>query len=304
MKEANALFLFCEGSHDVGFCYLVFKYLFGLKTFKEKFSRYPAPLHKLLAQNLQKHTASDLSLDMAHKFFLPDRTLIDASEQQLVLLFNIGGKTQLKNPQEFLSDFLPLYVEKQTFAEDAESILADTHYLFLFDADYDPWEQIVSSCHDAMKQIDGKDFIEQDFDQNEATPCGATSENKAVYVLGDSADNTGTLENILLPIYRDGQQELIDKSRQFIDDAFTWNTEQDDGAKNIAVKARRTKAIITSAGQGKKPGRPMTAIIQDNILGAKQCFVDSVPVQLFADFIEDFAGIKKNHRTWASWRQW
>ncbi|MBW1649678.1 MAG: hypothetical protein JRJ44_03165 [Deltaproteobacteria bacterium] len=75
MEKINALIIFCEGAHDVAFCRLAFKYHFNINKINWKFSEYPAPLNQLFKTNIKKHAAKDMSLDMAHKFFLPDKTL-------------------------------------------------------------------------------------------------------------------------------------------------------------------------------------------------------------------------------------
>jgi len=289
MKEIDTLFLFCEGPHDVAFCYLVMKYCFGLETVKDKFSKYPAPLHILLPQNMQNHVAGDLSLDMAHKFFLPDRTMTNGDQH--VLLFNMGGKTKVENPKQFLSAFLTLNAQKKTFSKNAKSILGDVRYLFLYDADHDPVPKILNDCHNAFNIIDEKKFIANPFVPWPVSPCAGTSGDTAVYILGDSTTGKGTLEDILLPIYQANQPEWCEKSEQFINDCFDWKLGLGNAQQQIAAKAKKTKALITTAGQGKKPGRPMTAIIQDDVLGSEANFLGNHSIKQFAKFIHDFAKI-------------
>lgn len=96
----KALIIFCEGSHDVAFCKLVFRKLLKSEHFEHKFSSFPAPLNDLFKASLEKHLLQDMSLDMAHKFFLPDAVLKLKKEsvEWLVLLFNCGGKDRTKKP--------------------------------------------------------------------------------------------------------------------------------------------------------------------------------------------------------------
>ncbi len=75
MEKINTLLVFCEGPHDVAFCRLVFKFCFEINKISWKFSEYPSPFNQLFKASMEKHAAQDMSLDMAHKFFLPDRTL-------------------------------------------------------------------------------------------------------------------------------------------------------------------------------------------------------------------------------------
>ena len=287
MREINVLFLFCEGPHDVAFCYLVMKYCFGMKTVKDNFSLYPSPLHRLLPQNLKKHAAGDMSLDMAHKFFLPDRTV--ANGDVYVLLFNMGGKTRIDNPKEFLSSFLPLYESRAMFSKDAESMVRDVRYLFLYDADHEPATKIFTDCQVNFEYIEDLLFITQQFNSSPKNPGAAVSADKGVYVLGDTNTGKGTLEDILLPIYTKTQIDWCEKAKTFIDDAFSFQSEHRNEQQHIAARAKKTKAVITAAGQGKRPGRPMSAIIQDNVLGSIENFRASEPVRKFADFVHEFA---------------
>lgn len=287
MQDVNALFLFCEGPHDVAFCYLVMKYFFGMHTVKDNFSSYPSPLHKLLPQNLRKHAAGDMSLDMAHKFFLPDRTVVD--EDNYALLFNMGGKTRIDNPKKFLSSFLTLYENRKTFSKDAEGMIREVRYLFLYDADHEPATKIFADCQINFSNIDDRPFMSKQFDLSPGNPGAAVNGDKGVYVLGDTDTRKGTLEDILLPIYSKTQIDWCKKADSFVDDAFSFQTGADNEQQCIAAKAKKAKAVITAAGQGEKPGRPMAAIIQDDVLGSKENFLASKPVRKFADFIHEFA---------------
>lgn len=287
MREINTLLLFCEGPHDVAFCYLVMKHCFGMRTVKDNFSSYPSPLHKLLPQNLKKHASGDMSLDMAHKFFLPDRTVTNGDDY--VLLFNMGGKTRIDNPKKFLSSFLPLYENRATFSKDAESIASDVRYLFLYDADHENATKIFSDCRINFENINEVSFITRQFEPSPENPGAAVSDDKGVYVLGDPDTGKGTLEDILLPIYEKTQKDWCEKAGSFVDDTFSFKTGQGNDKQNIAARAKKAKAVITAAGQGKRPGRPMAAIIQDDVLGTMTNFLTSIPVQKFADFLQEFA---------------
>lgn len=91
MSEVKALLVFCEGSHDIAFVQQVLKLCLGFHFVKWKFSEYPSPFNSLFKKSVQDHAAGDLSLDMAHKFFLPDSVL--QKSEHLVLLFNSGDSS-------------------------------------------------------------------------------------------------------------------------------------------------------------------------------------------------------------------
>ncbi|MEK7991099.1 MAG: hypothetical protein VSS52_008855 [Thiotrichaceae bacterium] len=138
-KYFQALLVFCEGSHDIALLNLVFKKIFKFEKVAWKFSEYPAPFDNLFAENVRSHAQEDLSLDMAHKFFLPDNVL--DKDDNIILLFNAGGKTQATKVKEFLSNYLVLQESAATFPTNNTAI-KQARYLFLYDADDDGIEKM------------------------------------------------------------------------------------------------------------------------------------------------------------------
>lgn len=70
--DINASLIFCEGAHDVIFVRKLLKLLMNYQDQNIKFSELPSPFNSLFKKSVEKHAADDLSLNMAHKFFLPD----------------------------------------------------------------------------------------------------------------------------------------------------------------------------------------------------------------------------------------
>lgn len=288
----NALLVFCEGPHDVAFCRLIFKYCFNIKTVNWKFSEYPSPLNQVFKTSMQKHAAQDMSLDMAHKFLLPDRTLCDENGTFMVLLFNTGGKQKKENPKLFLADFLVLLEKAETFSDGADKFLAETKYLFVYDADHENTQDVFQFCRNNFSQIEDTNFINEDFLPVADNAFAASIDNKAVYIWGDTTSNKGTLEDILLPLFEAQTHELLNNAAQFVDKCFTWDLDNPKEKSKYAACSNRKKAIISSAGQGKRPGRPMSAIVNDNVLGSKRGFITDMSVKKFANFLSRFANIE------------
>ncbi|MDM8535489.1 hypothetical protein QUF70_01910 [Desulfobacterales bacterium HSG17] len=296
MEDVKALFIFCEGPHDVAFCRLIFKYCFNIKTVKWKFSKYPSPLSQIFKQNMKNHAAQDMSLDMAHKFFLPDKTLADEKENQIVLLFNSGGKTKPENPKLFLANYLSLIDEAGTLPDDIdniEKVINDTKYLFIYDADHEAAPTVFQNCKNSFSHIEDTHFIKENFIPLSENHLFVITENKAVYIWRNSDTKKGTLEDILIPLFSSHSKEKLDNAEKYVDESFEWEINHDQEIMKYASIAKRNKAIISSAGQGRKPGRPMSAMIDDNIFAAKKDFQENKSVQDFADFICNFAGLEK-----------
>ena len=66
---------------------------------------------------MQRHAAQDLSLDMAHKFFLPD--CVFQKNYFLILVFNAGGSSQVDKVKVLLKKFLTLLAQSATFLDNS-----------------------------------------------------------------------------------------------------------------------------------------------------------------------------------------
>jgi len=295
MSATKALFIFCEGPHDVAFVQQIFKYCFDAEKAKGtegdglKFSEYPAPFNQLFRTSVEKHAAKDLSLDMTHKFFLPDRTLV--KDDWLILLFNAGGAKQISKVKLFLKDFITLYKAASVFPQDAVSNISEAKYLFLYDVDHKtPTEVAIwmqnqfAVIEDTEWKLDKWSIINND--------RGIIQNEKALYVWAGK-NGKGTLEAILFSIYKVSSTKLLEKSQTFVEDAFSWNFEENSLKQKYKKKAEKLKAVLCAAGQGKRPGRPLSAIINDNILGSKSDILKAQLVQDFVEFLHEFTQITK-----------
>jgi len=289
MEEKKALLVFCEGAHDVAFVRQVFKLFFGIDKVEWKFSQYPSPFNSLFQTNVEKHAARDLSLDMAYKFFLPDWTL--AKDDRLILLFNSGGKTAYKKRvKEFLGDFLPLFSKAEVFANGASSFVNESKYLFLFDADHQSPQSVIAKAKDDLSSVGNTNWRMDAVCVSNNDTFGGISTDKAVYIWANSSGK-GTLEEIILPLFETEQEELIKRATAFVNDSFDWKTYPRDTEKACAEIARKKKAIITTAGQRKKPGGSMSVILDQGKFVSELTFRKNKKVLSFVKFVSEFIGV-------------
>lgn len=290
MREVNALLVFCEGAHDVAFVQQVLKLCLDFEKVEWKFSDYPMPFNALFKTSVQNHAAQDLSLDMAHKFFLPDCVFQDKKEQHIILVFNTGGKTQIEKVKLLLKSFLPLLVQSAVFSDNSTAIVTQAKYLFLYDADHIGTTKLFKEIKQNFETIDDEptwSFSDWTFSAN---PFGAIAENKAAYIWGANTQN-GTLEDLLLPMFENDQKEFIENAKHFVDSTFFWETKATKLEHRFAEIADRKKAIITCTGQRKKSGYSMNVIIGQAKLINKETFKNNDTVKSFASFIEQFVAI-------------
>lgn len=276
--EVKILVIFCEGAHDVTFVYKMFENCLSFKSSKLKFSEYPFPFNKLFNSSIRNHADKDLSLDMAHKFFLPGRVLIKG--QQWVLLFNAGGDGQIKRLQAYLSAILlleddPEYDNSQKFDDFID-------FLFVYDADQIGVEKRVKKTKKDFEQIDGDSFIAGDFKSSQRSQYGYIYDNKAVFVWGENTKQ-GTLEDWLIPMYQQTHSNNLAKAYLTLDNMFEWGG-------TIAKQSKRHKAAITVLGQKQRPGASMAVVLGDETLLNKETYQASENVKGFVEFINEFTG--------------
>ncbi|SDU50098.1 DUF3226 domain-containing protein [Pseudomonas mandelii] len=283
----KALMIFCEGPHDVAFVKKIMESIFSFQRVAWKFSEYPSPFNQLFKSSVDKHAARDMALDMAHKFFLPDQVF--KRNNDLVLLFNSGGKEQIAKIKELLSDVVPMLNNASVFLQGATEFVSETKYLFFYDADDIGAARVRSEAFAAFEEvIEGERWMLSPWDQDTSNPFAAISDNKAIYIWGETPER-GTLEDLLHPIFAVENSECIERAEHYIDGAFSWDLGSGELKRSVAEIARRKKAIITAIGQRKKPGSSMNVVLEQAKLISNQTLRESRSVNDLVVFIEKFA---------------
>ena len=288
-RDVTALLAFCEGSHDVAFVRRVLRSCLNFEKVDWRFSEFPSPLNSLFKANVNRHAAQDLSLDMAHKFYLPDHVL--RRDDRVVLLFNSGGKTKWNQTRNFLGEYLDLLDQAQTFPGDAGTVVAKSLVLFLYDADSDGPEQIRNQLKLQFSNIGERSWLASGWKPDPDNAVAATASDIASYVwCGD--DGVGTLEDLLIPIHRLSDAKRAGEAERCLDGLFQWETGHDIAIRRIAERARRSKAVITLLGQREKPGMSQHVMIGQTQTMKEGDFVSDGRVTAFAGFVARFLGLE------------
>ena len=293
MSEVKALLVFCEGPHDVAFVQKVLTLCLGFEKMTWKFSQYPSPFNSLFKMSVQDHAAGDLTLDMAHKFFLPDSVLQKSDHKHLVLLFNSGGSSNIKEVKSLLKGFLSLLEQSSVFPDNSTAIVTQAKYLFIYDADHNGTTKLFKKIKNDFESIDEQStWFFNELNMLSHNHFAALADDKAAYIWGENIQ-TGTLEDILLPMVEKDQKEIVEKAINFIDNPlFKWETSSTDTQRKIAQISKWKKAVITCVGQKKYSGASLKVIIEDKDKGEKlikdNTFKDDPKAKDFADFIAEF----------------
>lgn len=286
----NALLIFCEGPHDSAFVRMILKNLMGFQVKCLKFSEMPSPFHRLFETAVKTHAAQDMSLDMTHKFFLPDTVLL--KEDQIVFIYNCGGKNQYEKIRSLLRTYIPLLGQAKTFSQGAEKIANSIKYLFLYDIDADGIGVVADKLAHEFGQIDETTFIAHPWEESKSV-YGRVANDKAFFVWGGTPDK-GTLEDLLLPMvdFSKENKYILHKAKIMMKYVFTWETEHQDTERAIAEIERYHKAVLTTVGQRKKPGSSLNVILEQSGLITNDALKACEITAGFVQFIEGFLKVK------------
>lgn len=287
----KVILIFAEGAHDVAFVKLALQYGCGLPVnLGLTIDSLPTPIDKIFRQIVKDHFYDGFSLDMAHKFLLPDCVI--KFENGYFFLFNTGGMSKYSVVKKLVSRIL--YQLKQSGQEN-DFNESDLKFVFTYDADYRGENRTIEEVKNNLFPITPKDcgFDELDLGSDNEILLDQSSANVNYYVW-KASNGFGTLEDVLLPIYQLSHSDLLAKTDAFICENFSSDfsfnpeglTEHD-----VAKKADKIKAQITIAGQGKKASKPATAIINDNVLGTKRDFVQDAFVSQLIAFLKGLCEI-------------
>lgn len=287
----KVVLMFSEGAHDVAFLKLILEWCLNIKHIeKAKISEFPNPLNEYFQSTMKNYAMGDLTLDMANKFFLPN--LVFKTDNAFILLFNSGGEKKIKDLKPFLGDLF----SNLEIPNGAYDFTRDDLYLFFsYDADENAPHDVITKMNKLLFPIKNTDsIIESEEIEKELYPlqnleyedCSAKKDKLFFYVWTKN-NKSGTLEDILLPIFAKDKPDLIKKSNEFVNKNFSKLVYSEPvETKDIPKKANNLKATYTIAGQGEKPERPLSAILMDHVLCEEITFTNDPKIKEFCEFLK------------------
>jgi len=264
MEEKKSVLIFCEGPHDVALVSLILKKLLNASEFSDKFSALPSPFDKLFQTAIENHAKLELSLDMAHKFFLPD--LILTKGDTYIVLFNAGGQNRGDKIKPFIQNLWDLTLVSDTFPGDATTYIKEHKYIFVSDADFKNHDATLADISSAFETVGGQSWINTSWNKINGTYIAINDKQKnvAALVWCNTTSGLGTLEDVLM--------ECLDKDVAYQQaqgitiEMHDWQMEHPNPQRRIAEIAKMRKASITLMGQKIKPGGSMNVIVSQSKL--------------------------------------
>lgn len=274
MNEGNELItVFCEGPHDVAFIYRIFKSL-GYKTNDGcKIGAFPSPFNGLIKQETERSNVENLNLQEVRRGFVPSRTLKKGNK--FIFLYSVGSDKKQPPRQEMLKklfSFIPAEGEFSVLPEGTKLSV-----IYLFDADD---KGVTARLDYVSKEINAIVETEESINFIENGTYQTANEIKfGTYIFTGEDNNTGALEDILIPLMAEDNEAIFANADSFLgghfDDArlFPLKIRIDNDTNTITenrsirgqdkYKYDNKKSLVGVVGQLQCSGKANTVCISD-----------------------------------------
>lgn len=255
----------CEGPHDVAFIAKVLK-ISGFKSNEStKLAKFPSPMNSLFKTEATKTNIEELNFAELRQTLLPSATL--QKGDIYLFLYALGGDTRKDNRNKILKQFLSFIPKESEISSLPENTTLSIVYFF--DADDMGIDGRIKLLNTEIEET----LEQKPFDRN-----GDMKTIKGLkigcYIF--SENETGKLENIVLPLMKQGNEQIFDDAKQFID--TNYDNKRDKGYDFH-------KASIGIAGQLQKSGSTNTVIIaQSDFLSKEKIMNNSKCIEIIAFF--------------------
>lgn len=284
--------LFCEGPHDAAFLSLIFKRLIDFKRVQLKISEVPYPFSNIFRQSMLTHSAEDLRLDLAKKFFLPDFLL--EKDGVLVMIFNSGGSSRRADSiGKFLIDVFDLLDVEDSFNDASDGIGPKISFAIFADADSVGTSKVVEQIQLEFAVIGARDWLNKKWAPYHGTRAVSQETKRGLvsaYIWRRWRDDVGTLEDVALECLEFG--ESINQTFEFLDQRFSWVPSAQAKPIHIcALAAKRLKAALCIEGQREKPGGSLSVVLDQANLISEESLLKSQSVQDCVSFLKKWVAV-------------
>ncbi|MEN4601096.1 DUF3226 domain-containing protein [Pantoea agglomerans] len=286
MKNIKSTLIFCEGPHDVALICLLLSKFFDAQEFRGKFNELPSPYNSMYQKALENHAQLDLSLEMAHKFFLPDRVFI--INGTYVSIFNSGGKSRGDKINGFIKNLWVMTENSNTFNVSERGSISSHKYIFIYDADHNSKDAILDEIYTDFSFVGTSSWLTENWIAHPDEPLSIHTQNGevAAIIWCNRDTGKGTLEDVLCECI--GDDELFSSAKETIQRLHEWELDSDNEQRKIAETAKMYKATLSLMGQRKKPGGSVNVIIGQAKILNQDNLSKSTTINKIVTFLNDF----------------
>lgn len=261
----NIIFVLTEGEHDAAFIYRILK-ANGVSTNHLKLKDYPYPLDELFKSGILSTPLEDLNIEVARSRFLPSRVM--KKESNILSIYRIGGDSQQQRRSELIKTISSLKSSESNELQAVEE--GDVFLLYFFDADD-------KGVKKRIEQI--KEELKNSFPSSEAENINRLSNKEVVrieniyvggFIFTALEKDTGLLEDALLPLMRQGNDDIFEEAEKFLaihettvlfKDKITFDETRTVKRKIGNEKYTHKKSLIGTVGQLQVSGASNTVCI-------------------------------------------
>ena len=262
------VFFICEGAHDTAFLYRLFL-TEGFQTYKEIIGKFPKPLDSFILKALSRGDYENMKLMETGRKTIPTEILF--KWKTLVMFYDIGGDSNKKRRKDLIEQFLALKPSDESgeYEWNAQKI-QEYFFIYFFDADHKGVAQRVKEVEQEVKEIFNIDSVK-------ISHAGKTQVLKGYSVgcyIFAKDDGYGKLEDIMIPLMREGNEEIFQKAADFLKFKEEGRlsklkiVKRTDGEFEEKYSTKKLdfdekKSQIGIAGQLQVSGKSNTVIIKD-----------------------------------------
>lgn len=213
-------FVLCEGVHDIAFFTKLLKSE-GYSTFYKKINEYPDPLNDWLRTTVQKISIQELNVSGVYdeiNTVLPRQVLINDVRDQLIMFYNMNGDSRKKEREKFITKlnewiYEPENEKEFSFNEDLKGRNIQFGLLLTYDAD----DKGINTRLKDIKEENKNHFPSiENISTNGEIINNGNSFKLGIYIFAEPGKDTGTLENILLPLMKEDNEAIFESADNFL----------------------------------------------------------------------------------------
>lgn len=231
----------CEGPHDVAFVNKILKSTSFVSNENYKLNQFPFPMDRLMASEFVKTDVEQLNLQELRKGVLPVHTL--QKNDNWVFLYSMEGDSKKSDRKTIISNIKDSIRQVGEIKGDRGSDDTQFSVVYIFDADNKGVNTRLTEVLTEVKEV--FPTLTNNIFPNNATFGFAEGVKIGAFIFTGVDNNTGKLEDILMPLLRDGNENIYDDATAYLNKHF-------DNSRLTTLKLTNNGGVIVETRNGNK----------------------------------------------------
>ncbi len=260
----NIIILLSEGDHDAAFLYRILK-ANGFIKFSKVIGEFPPPLNNLLLADILNVSIPEVNIQSARTRFLPSNVVTEG--ENILLIYAIQGDSR----GDIRTKLIDAFNSFNTKNPQQIQVLKDTtvSILYFLDSDNKGIDARLTEINNELTTA----FTGVEFEKFTTNASLKTVDDILIgaYIFVKAGEQTGKLEDILLPMMEAGNEDIFKVANNFLAIHESTNLYKDKVELNedksikkvFGDKYHPKKSLIGTIGQLHKSGKSNTVCISD-----------------------------------------